>query len=142
MHNDNVDHGYHEDLEALEKAKGLRYEHRELDFNKVGKFINAFFMITIVFFVLAFVAMFVIQKLVVGRESTTPLVNVPSTLPEKAPLQNNVTTWKDMADLRMKENEATTKYSPNADKPGTYRVPVTRAMEKLAAQGPEGLQAR
>lgn len=142
MHNDKSDHEFHEDLEALEHAKTLRYEHRELDMNKVGKFITAFFIFTAVFFVLSFLAMVTIQKLVAGRTPMEVEANVPRDLPAKAPLQNNITAWKDMADLRIKEEAAVNRIGPFEGKPNTYSIPVDAAMERIAQTGPEALEAR
>lgn len=129
-----------EDLAALEEARKLRYDNRDLDFNKLGKWITGFFVFTGICAVAAFVSLWAIQTYVVriDRPTWQPLIDTPNNLPKKAPLQNNVTAWKDIADLRKLEAQKTESYGVVNEAKGIYRVPVERAMEMVIQNGLPG----
>lgn len=144
MHNEKPDHDefghhvFHEDLEALETAKNLRYEPRDVDWNKIGKMINGFFIFTGVCCVLALLSLWGVQRFLANVKRPTPwepLVDVARRVPDKSPLQNNVTAWTDIRDLRNKEHEQTQTYGVIDEAKGTYRIPVDRAMDMLAQSG-------
>ena len=122
-------------LEALELSKQKRYEQREMDVPRVGKAIGAFFEFSTICVVAATASMFAIYKWVnkVPREFNTPGINQAITAkPAKAPLQDNVAAKKDIADLRHQEDAKTEVY---AMKDGKIQIPITRAMEIVAAKG-------
>jgi hypothetical protein len=126
-----------EDPAQLEASRKARYELRDGDFWAVGKAINGFFIFTAVSFALAFVAMLLISPIVnnLDRPVNSTVMNEPKVVPKIAPLQNNVTAWRDMVELRERERVATQTYGEVEGKPGKVRIPVDRAMEKLAAGG-------
>jgi len=68
------------------------------------------------------------------------LVDSTKNAPKLAPLQNNVTAWKDMQDLRIKEHKLTTTYGTTPD--GKTRIPTDRAMEIVASEGAASLSVQ
>lgn len=132
---------YKDDPVALEKSMKARYELRDGDYVKVGKAINGFFIFTAVCFVLSFFAMLGIHQFLtqIDRPMTSTPLNPPQQLPTKAPLQNNITAWRDMVELRERERVATQTYGKVDEAKGTVRIPVDRAMEKLAEKGVAGV---
>lgn len=137
MHDHRTPEQIQADAEALELARTKRYEVRDVDWNLIGKAINGFFIFTIVCVVISFFALWGVQRFLVGldRKPYEPLVDVSKRVPAKSPLQNNVTAWKDMSDLRKKEQAALETYGTADAAKGTMRVPIDRAMEMLAEKG-------
>lgn len=133
-------HEYHEDPEALEASMKARYELRDANFNSVGKWINGFFIFTAFCLGISFLAMLLIHTMFtqIDRPVTSTVITAPDDLPAKAPLQNNITAWKDMQDLRLREKEQTTTFGEGANE-GRVRIPVERAMELMAEKGRQGV---
>ncbi len=130
-------HSDPDDHLKLEESRKARYELRDGNFGSVGKYINGFFIFTAISFAIAFVAMLIISPVVnnLDRPVNSTVMNEPKVVPKIAPLQNNVTAWRDMVELRERERVATQTYGEIKGQPGKVRIPVDRAMEKLAAGG-------
>lgn len=134
-------HDYHEDSEILEKSIQARYELRDGNFWSVGKWITGFFVFAAIAFALAYGLMLGIGGVLVRSSHPINLTvpNPPGFIPEKAPLQNSMTTKSDMKELRAKERAETQEYSTTDQAKGTMRIPVDAAIEKLGKQGAKGV---
>ncbi len=134
-------HEYDEDPEILEKSINVRYELRDGNFWSVGKWITGFFVFVAVAFALAYGLMLGIGATM--AKSAHPInltvANPPGFIPERAPLQNSMTTKSDMKELRAKERAETQEYSTTDQAKGTMRIPVDAAIEKLGKQGAQGV---
>ena len=134
-------HEYHEDPEILEKSIEARYELRDGNFWSVGKWITGFFVFAAISFALAYGLMLGIGGTLAkgAHPINLTVANPPGFIPEKAPLQNSITTSKDMKDLRAKERAETQEYATADAAKGTMRIPVDAAIEKLGKQGTQGV---
>jgi hypothetical protein len=133
-------HEIHEDPAELEASIQARYELRDGNFWSVGKYITGFFIFSAIAFALAYFLMLGISATLVKREHPINLTvaNEPSWMPEKAPLQNSITTATDMKELRAKEQVDTEQYG-KPDAKGKLHIPVDAAIEKLGAKGTAGV---
>jgi len=135
---------YKVDHEKLDQSMNARYELRDADFGAVGKWINGFFLSTIVIGIIGglLIMMFMFNVVVkTDHKFATVPVTAPKNLPKAAPLQNNVTAHKDMSDLRAAEKAATQTYGNSKTVTGATQIPVERAMEIIAKKGVNGGQS-
>lgn len=125
---------HNENLDVLEN---LGYEQSDIDASpKVLTTHSAIFLGFIIFsFGMAWITLSVLDRadsFKFGRANT----EVQRTPPDEAPLlQSNITAKKDMVDLRHKEEEKLNSYEEVEDHPGTYKIPVKKAMEIVAERG-------
>lgn len=134
-------HKYEDDPVELAKSQAARYELRDGDYKGVAKIVTAFFIFTAVCFPIAFGLMMLVSKVIVPRpyEINSTRMEAPRTMPEKAPLQTNVTAHSDMEALRKHEHEQTGTYGESSVNPGKKRVPIDRAIDVLGKEGVKGL---
>jgi hypothetical protein len=134
----------HKDIDddpvELAHAESLGYDHRDLPFHKFNGIFIGFFVVTFLFMVMAFVSLNFIYGTVNSKHPlVSGYVEAPKDVPKKAPLQTNISAWKDMQDLRRKEAETKTTYGVSDADKTKVRIPVERAMEKIAEAGPSSL---
>jgi|688.fasta_scaffold555118_2 hypothetical protein len=144
-HTEHHDDHDEEPFDPVAHAAALKagYELRDMDFWKLGMIgINGFFLFTaVVGFGGAFALMFTIHKFLAATEKPMmeSAMTAPKNPPRIMPLQTNVTTWKDMQDLREAEAKKTKDYAPKKDQPGMMQIPVERAMEMVAEKGSKAI---
>lgn len=134
-------HEYHDDPEELAKSQAARYELRDGDYKGVAKIVIGFFVFTAVCFPISYALMMGVSKAMVPRPYplNSTRMEAPRVMPQKAPLQTNVTAHSDMEALRKHEHEQTGTYGESTLNPGKKRIPIDRAIEKLAEEGVKGV---
>ncbi|MBS1704259.1 MAG: hypothetical protein JST40_00180 [Armatimonadetes bacterium] len=127
-----------EDPVELERSIRLGYEHRDVNFKTTG---NSGILLTLAVFgfcIMAFGMFWAIdffefkQNPTSRSENTSPARNE---LPPGPLLQSNITTKRDIADLRKAEQKQLTTYGFVDPGKGIIRVPVSRAMDHIAEEG-------
>jgi len=132
------DHGEpNDDISMLEK---MGYESRDIAVEAAGKYIVWWGGIfTVAMIGLGFVVMFFYDKLNGTRllePKDDPRLVYRRMPPEGYPLlQSNRTAQGDTIDLKKKEKEVLHTYGESDQAPGTFRVPVSRAIESVAEKG-------
>jgi len=127
-----------EDPKELEQVIQQGYDHREIDFSKVGKWTGAGTVGLVVFSLLVTWGALKAYDAVVAKSPNPALrenAMVRTDLPPAPLLQSNVTAKKDIENLRRAEEEHLHTSKPVPGKPGYVSIPIEVAMEKLAAQG-------
>lgn len=124
----------HEEVDDLQMLESMRWEQRDLGAN-VFKNGGIALVIMFVIGIGGAYGMFITmnkQNLAEVKDAKPFDVKVPEPYPS---LQTNVTAKTDIQDLRHAEAKTLTSYGVSPTSPDTYRVPVDRAIEILAAKG-------
>ncbi len=129
-------HSHDEDPKELQHAIEQGYEHRDLPTSAIGRAVAGLF---IFFFVsIGFTIVYLRFVDAFGHKQDTrdrQLADVRRTLPPGPLVQSNLTTKKDMVQLRSEDVKKTERFEKLEAKPGYVQIPVEVAMEKLAKQG-------
>lgn len=112
----------------------LGYDRRDVQMKPLALSVIGFFAFT----VLAAVVSIPIYHLLVGEsmfpEDAPPVVERRWDLPQPV-LQDRVTAAKDIEEMRRKEAEVLNTYGPSPEEPGRGRMPIDKAMERVAERG-------
>jgi len=121
----------HDEKHNPDVLEGLGYEPRDLELSKLPKGAVGFFIAVTVTFAAAYVFMRVVapEQVNVPKDATANrrLPNEPNPL-----LQSNVTTKKDIADLRALEERKLNTYGWVDKQKGIVHIPVEKAIEMTA----------
>lgn len=126
-----------DDISMLEK---MGYECRDMAVESAGKYIVFYGGIfTVAMIALSFLVMQFYDKLNgtnLLEPKDDPRLAYRRMPPEGYPLlQSNRTAHGDTIDLKKKEKEVLHTYGESDQAPGTFRVPVSRAIQSVAEQG-------
>lgn len=137
-------HDHQEDPAELEHAKQLGYDHRDWAFGKIGMGSTYGLIFLCVFGLIATWAFMMIydrtslQAEPAARQTMDPRRDLPP-----APLlQSNVTVKKDIKELRDREAATLDSYAVVDEAKGKVRVPISVAMDEIAAKGTGSLAAQ
>lgn len=129
-------HGHEEDPQELQHAIEQGFEHRDLPTSTIGKAVLGLFIFFFVSIGLTIGYLRFVDS--VGHQLDTrdrQTAEVRRALPPGPLVQSNVTTKKDMVDLRAQEVKKTERFEKLTTKPGYVQIPVDVAIEKIAKEG-------
>ena len=117
----------------------MGYDTRDLAAEKAGKFVSICAVIVVITFVISFGVIRVLEA-VHGRtlidkadDSRLEFRRMP---PAGYPLlQSNRTAQGDTYDLKKRDKEALNTYGPSESAPGSFKVPIDKAMKAVAEEG-------
>jgi hypothetical protein len=127
-----------EDPKELEQAIHQGYEHREINYPKVGKMTSVGTIGLVVVSLLITWGTFMAYDRIVQKSPNPALrenAMARTSLPPSPLLQSNVTAKADIAILRRQEEEHLQTSKPIAGKPGYVSIPIEVAIDKLAETG-------
>lgn len=132
---DFFDEHHYEDPVELAHAESLGYDHRDIDTVIIGKSV---FALLSVFTALVVVSYLTVAGLAKFQGLKQPYENkAPARveLPGGPLLQSERATKQDIMDVRRREFTQLNSYKSTPGKPDTVSIPVSKAIDEVAAQG-------